>query len=100
MRVAWTEQAFRRLAEIEDYIADDDPEAALAWTGRLLERAELLAEFPGMGRRVPEIPLAPFRELILGNYRLVYRVRAGVVEVLTVFEAHRLLPRNDLAPEQ
>jgi len=97
VKVAWTEQALLRLAEMEEYIAADDPAAALAQTERIVERAEKLVDFPQMGRRLPEMPLGQFRELILGNYRLVYRVRAETVEVLTVFESHRLLPESDLS---
>jgi plasmid stabilization system protein ParE len=33
MRVVWTEQALRRLSEIEDYISRDDPDAALHFFG-------------------------------------------------------------------
>lgn len=96
MKVTWTEQALMRLAEMEEYIAADDPAAALAQTERIIGRAEKLSEFPHVGRRLPEIPLGRFRELVLGNYRLVYRVRSESVEVLTVFESHRLLPEGDL----
>ncbi|MEN8151527.1 MAG: type II toxin-antitoxin system RelE/ParE family toxin [Planctomycetota bacterium] len=96
MRVLWTEQAFERLAEIEEYIAADDPGVGRRWTERLIERAEALADFPGMGRTVPELPGGSLRELIVGNYRVVYRARPDAIEVLTVFEAHRLLPEEDL----
>jgi hypothetical protein len=33
-----------------------------------------------------------------GHYRLVYRGQAGRVEILTVFEGHRLPPWEDLSP--
>jgi plasmid stabilization system protein ParE len=56
----------------------------------------MLATLWRRGRHVPELPGSPLRELTEGNYRLVYRIREGVVEVLTVFEGHRLLPREDL----
>ena len=39
------------------------------------------------------------RELLLGSYRIVYRVAKGGVEVLTVFEGHRLLPRGAVSEE-
>lgn len=96
MLVVWTEEAFHRLADIEDYIAQDDPGAARGWTDRLLKRAETLADFPNMGRRLPELPDSPLRELLEGSYRIVYRLRGEVVEVLTVFEAHRCLPEDEL----
>jgi plasmid stabilization system protein ParE len=98
VRVRWTDQALARLADIEDLVAADDPAAALALVVRLIERGESLAEFPRRGRRVPELPESGLRELVAGNYRLVYRARAGRVEILTVFEGHRLPPWEDLPP--
>ena len=38
-------------------------------------------------------------ELAERSYRIVYRVRGDVVEALTVFESHHLLPKEDLPPE-
>jgi toxin ParE1/3/4 len=99
MRVVWTEQAFLRLAEIEDFISIDNPPAAIRLIARLMEKAEALVEFPQMGRQVPEAPGSNLRELIEGNYRIVYRVQHRVVEIITVFEAHRLLPDDDLTKE-
>jgi len=99
MRVVWTEQAFLRLAEIEGFISRDNPQAAVKLVTRLIEKAEALTKFPQMDRQVPEVPGSDLREFIEGNYRIVYRVRNRVVEIITVFEAHRLLPDNDLAEE-
>ena len=96
MKVVWTEQAFARLAEIEAYIGGDDPEAARRFVARLIRRASQLAKTPQMGRWVPELPESKLRELIEENYRIVYRVRAKTIQVLTVFEGHRRLPKNDL----
>jgi len=39
----------------------------------------------------PEVSDPNIRELIFKKHRIVYRVRKGVVEILTVFEGHRLL---------
>ena len=46
---------------------------------------------PHAGRVVPEFDRDDIREVIVGNYRIVYRVRATEVLVLTVFESHKLL---------
>ena len=48
MRIIWTEQAFLRLAEIEEFIARDDPRAAVNLVSNLIERAEALTRFPKM----------------------------------------------------
>jgi toxin ParE1/3/4 len=100
MKVVWTRQAFVRLAEIEDYIALDSAAAAEEHTAKLIRRAEALAQFPEMGRLVPELPGSGLRELIEGSYRIVYRVRARRIEILTVFEGHHLLPAEELEEDR
>jgi len=92
VQVRWTDEAFARLAEIEDFVARDNPTAAVRLIARLVARGEALAAFPRRGRNMPEHPGSDLREVIEGNYRLVYRIRPTVVEVLTVFEGHRLPP--------
>lgn len=96
MTVQWTPEARERLRAIAEFVARDDPGAAARLLERLVKRGESLSRFPRRGRRVPERPEGDLRELIDGNYRLVYRVKDAAVEVLTVFEAHHLLPEDDL----
>jgi plasmid stabilization system protein ParE len=96
VKVRWTEQAFTRLAAIEDYIASESPATAERFVARLVRRATILARSPGMGRRVPELPGSDLRELLEASYRIVYRVRPPRVEILTVFEGHRRFPVEDL----
>ena len=93
----WTDRAKRDLAQIGDYIAQDNPTAAERWVEALLNLAERAASLPLSGRRVPEIGRDDVRELLLRNYRLVYRVLDQTIDVLTVFEGHRLLPANIIA---
>jgi len=50
-----------------------------------------LQVFPQSGRVVPEIGDDSLREVIHGNYRLVYRLHNESVEVVTVYHAARLL---------
>ena len=96
MKILWTEHATICLIEIEDYIALDDPVAAQRWVENLIQRTKVLVEQPYMGRKLSEMPQGPLRELIEGNYRIVYRVVGETVEVLTVFERHRLLREDDV----
>jgi plasmid stabilization system protein ParE len=94
MRVVWTEQALQGLTNIEEYIAGDDPATAIVFIEKLIRRTDILCEQPLAGRLVPEVPGRELRELIEGNYRIVYRTNDGMVEILTVFESHKLM-RND-----
>ena len=99
MKLVWTEQAYQRLAAIEAYVAQDDPTAARRLIERLVQRADRLRRFPEMGRPLPEVPGSGLRELIEGRYRLVYRSTPTAVQILTVFEGHMLLPKDDLPPD-
>jgi plasmid stabilization system protein ParE len=98
VKVRWTEQALERLADIEEFVASADPTAAIALTTRLIARGESLAKYPRRGRRMPELPGSGLREVVDGHYRIVYPVHAGRVEILTVFEGHRLPPWQDVQP--
>ena len=51
---------------------------------------EGLKDNPRSGRMVPELGDESIREVIHGNYRIVYRLRHDLVEVATVFHGARL----------
>jgi toxin ParE1/3/4 len=97
LKVVWTEQALMRLAEIQDFVARANREAAEQLIRRIAERGEGLSRFPEMGRRVPELPGTGMREIIEGRYRIVYRIQAKSIQVVTVFEGHRQFPVEDVA---
>jgi toxin ParE1/3/4 len=96
MKVLWTEQALARLAEIEEFIAAQNPTAAIALIARLVNRGESLGKLWRRGRRLAELPHSTLRELVEGNYRIVYRHRRAAIEIVTAFEAHRLVPFGDV----
>jgi toxin ParE1/3/4 len=93
MRVRWSQQARADLIAIGRYIAADDRAAARRFVARLKARAVDAGRQPRAGRRVPELMDERIREVIEGNYRIVYEVGARAITVLTVFEGHRTLPR-------
>jgi plasmid stabilization system protein ParE len=91
MKVRWTHEALVRLVEIEEFISRDSPSRARSFVDQIIERAESLPARPRIGRVVPEVSNPNIRELIFKKHRIVYRVRKDVVEILTVFEGHRML---------
>lgn len=96
MRLVWTDQAFERLEMIEGFVAKDSPAAALELVDAILAAGGRLPSFPLSGRVVPELARSSIRELLIGNYRIVYRVNANSVEILTVFEGHMQLPMEEI----
>lgn len=60
------------------------------------ESVDRLEMFPLSGRVVPEINKQEIREVIFGNYRIVYRLREDEVEILTVHHGAQLLTADKL----
>lgn len=89
--VRWTLQALDDLEAICWFIARDAPQVAAVFAQRAFDVADRLAEFPRSGRAVPELNNPDFREVILGNYRLIHRLRSGDVQILTVHPAAKPL---------
>lgn len=91
MKLFWADIAKRDLVSIFTYIAADNPPAAKRLVNRIRERARNAILSPLAGRKVPELLCDDIRELIEGNYRIVYQVFPERLVILTVFEGHRLL---------
>jgi toxin ParE1/3/4 len=90
VKIVWTQEALDRLAEIERYIGPDSPKRARSFVAELVRAGEALSKNPRIGRIVPEISNPAIREIIFKNYRMVYRPGKERLEILTVFEGHRL----------
>jgi plasmid stabilization system protein ParE len=94
--VKWTLQATDDLEAISDYIAANSPHYARLFAMDVLAAVERLTTFPCSGKIVPELNDAAIREILLGNYRIVYRTRGDLVEILTVYHGARLLDPSRL----
>ena len=93
-RLRWSKRAEADLVGIDEYISADDPVAAARWIDKLTERARKAALLPYSGRVVPELRMEALREVLVRTYRIVYRIRGNEVQVITVFEGHRLFPSD------
>lgn len=89
--VRWTQRARDDLREIHNFIARDSPRAAEALVDRLLTATERLASFPESGRVVSELPGLGYREIIVGSYRVLYRLEGNTVWIAAVVHGRRLL---------
>jgi len=94
--VKWTPQALDDLEAICLFIARDAPPFAVVFAQRAFDTTDRLAAFPESGRIVPEVNDASYREIFLGNYRVIYRLRSGDVQVLTVHHGARKLNPSEL----
>lgn len=92
--VRWTGQAVGDLQAIRRYIARDSPQYGRLVAERLFEATSRLEAFPRSGRIVPELDQDDVREIIVGEYRIVYRLESDAVTLLTIFRSSRLFPTN------
>ncbi|MEW6684548.1 MAG: type II toxin-antitoxin system RelE/ParE family toxin [Nitrospirota bacterium] len=88
--IVWTPQAIGDVEAVRAYIARDSAHYAAVVAEQIVEAVGRLSAFPLSGRVVPELGQKTLREIIYGNYRIVYRVTDGTIQVLTVFHASRL----------
>jgi toxin ParE1/3/4 len=96
MKIVWSPLAVERASEIAEYIAMDKPSAANKWINAVFSKVGQLASSPEIGRVVPEIKDDRFRELIYGNYRIIYRVEKKQISVLTIRHGRQLLTVEDI----
>jgi addiction module RelE/StbE family toxin len=74
VKVIWTEIAIEDLKLIHDYISKDSRFYADRFVQKLIKRVDQLENFPKPGRVVPEFNSEIIRELIEGNYRIIYKI--------------------------
>lgn len=89
--VKWTPQALDDLEAICLFIARDAPQVAAVFAQNAFRATERLINFPRSGRVVPELNDQNFREIVLGNYRLIYRMRHDEMQILTVHHGARVI---------
>ena len=91
MKVVWPRRALQHLARVRDYIAKDDPKAAVEIAGRILESVELVTVNPHMGRSGR---IVGTRELAVAGtpYIVPYRIKGERLELIAVFHGRQKWP--------
>lgn len=100
-RVIWTESAQRALDEVIADIAQESSDGAVLVLTRALDTAASLATLAERGRVVKEIGESTLRELLVYEYRMMYRVREDRVTIRAFLHGARDFSkwRREQAPE-
>jgi len=98
MKLVWTEPAVETLQDIKNYIAKDNEFYSSRFVERIVASAEKIRDFPSLGRKIPEAHREDIREIIFQAYRIIYRIRADRVEILTVVHGGRDLDSEEVKP--
>lgn len=93
--VKFTDQSIDDLNDIAEYISNDSVFYAELQIQKLINRTDILENFPQIGRIVPELNLKSVRKIIEGNYRIIYRVvNKSMIHILTFHHSRRKMKRT------
>jgi toxin ParE1/3/4 len=96
VKIIWTETAIQDIQDIAEYIAKDSVRYAEITALELFEAVDILEKHPKAGVKVPEFNEEAIRQLIRGNYRIVYIIIDDYrIDILTVHNTARLLKNVD-----
>jgi addiction module RelE/StbE family toxin len=91
VKIIWTEFAIEDLRSIHEYISKDSKVYADRVIDKIITRVDQLESFPKSGRVVPEFDNEVIRELIQGNYRIIYKIATTQISVIRIHHSARLL---------
>ena len=90
--VIWSDSAIQDLNDIGEYISKDSEKYAEITVSQLFSSTDILEDHPKAGKTVPEFEIESIRELIRGNYRIVYQLSEDhQIQILAVHHSARLL---------
>ncbi len=90
MKVKFTPTARRQFLDAIAFIRRDKPSAALIFRRMAEEKLKRLERFAESGRRIPEFPDLPYREVIVSPYRFFYRIEINVVWIVATWHSAQL----------
>jgi len=98
--VIWSPKSLRDLDDIKAYVAQRNPTAAQRLVKKIVRRMDRIELFPNSGSNVEEDDSRRYRQVLQGNYRVIYRYDAGsdTAFVVTVIHAARLLDPDSIDP--
>lgn len=80
------------LEEIIEFYLDINPTYIETLISKFEKKINTLKNFPKIGKIVPELEkqnILQYRELIEGNYRIIYEIKAEQIFVHTIIDARR-----------
>lgn len=100
--IVWSKHAVADLEAIEAFIAQDQPIAARRLVQKIIQRTDRLRRYPESGGLVEEDGRKRYRQVLQGNYRVIYRyhLESKTAFIVTVLHAARLLDPDQLEDHQ
>ena len=97
VRINWTIQAKNDLKSISDYISLDSKKYAKLQVLKIMKRTQILKSHIRIGKAVEEIQNQNIREIVLGNYRIIYKIiNETQIDILSIHHSAKNLTTRNL----
>jgi len=97
VKLIWTEVSLEDLKSIFDFIAIDSKKYAAITVEKIYYNAQVINSNRYIGSVVPEFSNKFIREIISGNYRIIYKIVSdSQIDILRIYHSARLLKKSSL----
>lgn len=97
VRIIWTELATAELKEIYEFISHDSKLYAKRQVIKIRDKTKILKSSKYIGKVVEEIGIPVIREIVHGNYRIIYKIISeNEIAILTIHHSARDLEKRNL----
>ena len=87
--IIWTNEATADFDDILSFLGRDSKRYAVRLRDEIYEGIEHLAEFPMIGRSVPEVDDKRLREIFVGQYRVLYYFDGTDISIISLVHMSR-----------
>ena len=91
VEVRWSPKAADDYESLIKYYEKNAPKFAQTLAKQIIYIIENLDQFPKMGRMVPELQNEEIREIIYRNFRIIYRLKEEILEIVRIIHGSRRL---------
>jgi len=97
VKIVWTKISLEDLKEIYDFIADDSIRYAEITVNKIYQKVQSIKTNPYLARIVPELNEENIREIVSGNYRIIFKIiDIKLVHILRIYHSARLMKKDTL----
>ena len=90
MKIRFANTAKISLHSAINFIHQDNPPAAANFLSRVEKTLRRLEKHPDSGRRIPEFPELPYRELLVLPYRFFYKIDGKIIFIVAVWHTAQI----------
>ncbi len=91
VEIRWSPIATNDYESLIKYYETTAPKFAQNLAKKIMYIIENLIRFPKMGRIVPELENVEIREIIYRNFRVIYRLKENILEIVRIIHGSRLM---------